>query len=79
MGALGILFLAVGAVLAFALDANVQGIDLETVGFILMIVGGVGVLLGAVQGSFTSFTTRSQRTVSPDGRDVIEEHHTTGM
>ena len=43
----GSLFLiAVGAILAFAVTASVAGIDLQTVGWILMIVGGVGLILG---------------------------------
>lgn len=37
--------LAVGAILAFAVDYAVQGIELYTVGVILMIVGGIGLLL----------------------------------
>lgn len=79
MGALGILFLAAGAILTFALEGGVEGVDLDTVGIILMIVGGIGVLFGAVQGSLLSFTTRSRRTVSADGRDVVEEQRTTGL
>ena len=34
--------IAVGAILNFAVTATVAGIDLQTVGVILMIVGGVG-------------------------------------
>jgi hypothetical protein len=45
----GSLFLiAVGAILAFAVTASVAGIDLQTVGWILMVVGVVGLLLGLV-------------------------------
>lgn len=79
MGALGILFLAAGAILTFGLNVGVEGVDLDTIGIILMIVGGVGVLFGAAQGSLFSFTTRSRRTVSADGRDVIEEQRTSGL
>jgi hypothetical protein len=46
--------IAVGAILKFAVTLNVAGIDLHTVGVILMVVGGVGLLLGlwlAVRGS----------------------------
>jgi len=44
MPGLGVsLFLvAVGAVLAFAVTATAEGFDINTVGVILMIVGGVG-------------------------------------
>jgi Domain of unknown function (DUF6458) len=40
--------IAVGAILKFAVTADVAGIDLQTVGVILMIVGGVGLVLGLV-------------------------------
>jgi hypothetical protein len=40
--------IAVGAILNFAVTAEVAGVDLQTVGVILMIVGGVGLLLGLV-------------------------------
>jgi hypothetical protein len=36
---------ALGAVLAFAVTASVEGIELETVGWILMAVGATGLLL----------------------------------
>jgi Flp pilus assembly protein protease CpaA len=37
--------IAVGAILKFAVTAHVEGIDIQTVGVILMIVGGVGLVL----------------------------------
>ena len=40
--------LAVGAILAFAVDVDTEGIDLSAVGVILMIVGGIGILLSLV-------------------------------
>jgi len=36
--------LAAGAVLALAVDAQVSGLDIQTVGVILMVVGGIGLL-----------------------------------
>jgi Flp pilus assembly protein protease CpaA len=43
----GALFLiAVGAILYFAVTATVAGIDVQTVGLILMIVGAIGLALG---------------------------------
>jgi len=41
----GIFFIAVGAILAFAVDAQVSGIELETIGFILMGAGVLGIVL----------------------------------
>ena len=43
-----IFFLAVGAVLAFAVETTVEGLDLQTVGVILMVVGALGVLLSMI-------------------------------
>jgi hypothetical protein len=40
-----IFLIAVGAILKYAVTADVSGVDLEVVGVILMIVGIVGLLL----------------------------------
>jgi len=42
----GSLFLiAVGAVLAFAVNKHVNGVNIHTIGWILMIVGAIGLLV----------------------------------
>jgi hypothetical protein len=41
-----LLLIAVGAILKFAVTEHVRGVDIHTVGVILMIVGGVGLVLG---------------------------------
>ena len=40
-----LILIAVGAILTFAVEATVSGVDLDAVGWILMIVGAVGFLL----------------------------------
>ena len=40
-----IFLIAVGAILRYAVTATVSGIDITTVGLILMIVGAIGLLL----------------------------------
>ena len=45
---LSILMVAVGAVLTWAVSAEVSGVDLTAVGVILMIVGAIGLLLSLV-------------------------------
>ena len=40
-----IVLLALGAILTFALRFDVSGVDLQVVGWILMIVGALGILL----------------------------------
>jgi hypothetical protein len=42
-----IFLLAVGAILAFAVEVDVSGIELSVVGYILMIVGLVGLIMTA--------------------------------
>jgi hypothetical protein len=37
-----IFLVAIGAILTFAVNVSVSGLDLSTVGVILMIVGGIG-------------------------------------
>ena len=41
----GLFLIAVGAILTFAVNADVSGIDINVVGWILMGVGLVGILL----------------------------------
>ena len=43
-----IFLVAVGAILAFAVSADVSGLDINTIGWILMIVGIVGFLISLV-------------------------------
>lgn len=40
-----IFLIAIGAILAFAVNATVAGLDIQVVGWILMIVGVVGLIL----------------------------------
>ena len=44
----GVLLLAIGAILAFAVDASVSGLDLSVVGWILMVAGAVALVFGAM-------------------------------
>jgi Domain of unknown function (DUF6458) len=41
----GLLLVAVGAILTWAVTKDVSGVDIQVVGVILMIVGAVGILL----------------------------------
>jgi Domain of unknown function (DUF6458) len=43
-----VFLIAVGAILDFAVSANTQGLNLHTVGAILMIVGALGVVLSLI-------------------------------
>ena len=68
----GVFLIAAGAVLAFAVHTSVSGIDIQTVGIILMLAGVLGVIVDLVV-----FAPR-RRTVAaaaPAGRTrtVVEE------
>jgi hypothetical protein len=47
--AAGIFLIAAGAILRFATNFHVQGVEMDTVGLILMIAGGVGLVLSLLQ------------------------------
>ena len=43
-----IILIAAGAILAFAVNAHANGVDLHTIGWILLIVGIVGLVLSMI-------------------------------
>lgn len=45
---LSLFFIAVGAILTFAIDTTVNGVDLDTIGVILMVIGLLGMLFSLV-------------------------------
>jgi Domain of unknown function (DUF6458) len=44
----GIFLTAIGAILAFAVSKTVSGVNIHTIGWILMIVGIIGVVLSMI-------------------------------
>jgi hypothetical protein len=44
----GIFLTAIGAILAFAVNTSVSGIEIRTIGWILMIVGIAGIVLSMI-------------------------------
>ena len=58
----GIFLLAVGAILAFAVNIDVPGIDLTVVGYILMVAGAIGIILGIVLLARRRSTVATSRT-----------------
>src|SRR5688572_21334882 len=66
-----IILIAVGAILTFATDWDMQGVNLDLVGIILMIVGLIGVT------TFSSIARR-RRVVVPPTTPVVDDpavHH----
>jgi hypothetical protein len=59
-----IFLIAVGAILKFATNWHLAHVNLDTVGIILMIAGGVGLILGIAQQAVAS-----RRGTGPRDRD----------
>ena len=70
--AAAILLGVVGAILYFAVDDEISGIDLQTVGLILMIAGAAGFLLTMVLQA-SGRNRRTERVVEREGRPVERE------
>lgn len=62
-----IFFLAAGVVLRWTVNATVQGVELQTIGVILMAVGAVGLLFSLL--FWSSYSERRRGTVIE--RDVL--------
>jgi hypothetical protein len=64
--------IAIGAILAFAVNTTVNGLNIQTVGWILMVIGGVGFLLSlAFWSTWGGFTSRRRDVVVEHRRDVL--------
>ncbi|MEV5530876.1 MULTISPECIES: DUF6458 family protein [Streptomyces] len=66
-----IILIAVGAILTFATDWQMQGVNLDLVGVILMVVGLIGVV------TFSSMARR-RRVVIPGQTTVVEDDESRG-
>ncbi|MER6534743.1 DUF6458 family protein [Streptomyces sp900105755] len=64
-----IILIAVGAILTFATDWHMNGVNLDVVGLILMAVGIIGVA------TFSSISNRRRVMVPPTTTVVEEERH----
>lgn len=75
MPALGfsLFLIAVGAILAFAVNVPLNGVSLYAIGIILLIVGLVGTLLSML--FWTSFAPFARHDVIHEARDVHDVHH----
>ena len=62
-----IFLIALGAILTFAVDVTVSGLDLATVGIILMIAGVIGVIV--------SLIWIDRATAPRTDRTIVEERH----
>jgi Flp pilus assembly protein protease CpaA len=63
-----IFLIALGAILAFAVNAEVSGIDVQTVGWILLAVGIIGIVLSMIfWSSWGGWGGARRRTYAEDG------------
>lgn len=79
-----IFLLALGAILAFALDFTIVGVDIAVIGWILMAAGVIGLILTmvvlaprrrrTVTETQTVGTVPAAEAARPDTRTVVDEH-----
>lgn len=64
-----IFLIALGAILTFAVEADISGLDINVVGIILMIAGAIGVIVSLI---WIDRATRGERRVVEErtSRDV---------
>ena len=76
---LGIVLFAIGAILAFALNLTVDWIDLQMVGYILMIAGAIVIILGVILlARRRRSVSTSQTSIDPSTGDrVTRNEHST--
>jgi Domain of unknown function (DUF6458) len=65
-----ILLIAIGAILTFATNVHVQGVDLDIVGWILMIAGAAGAVLALFQEAIWSERGRRREVAAEERREV---------
>lgn len=69
---LGIIFLVMGAILTFAVSADIEGVSRVMIGYILIGAGGIALLVGLVQQATGGRRIRTTRRLD-DGESVTEE------
>lgn len=68
---ISILLIALGAILAFAVDATMQGVNLVTVGWVLIAVGALGLIMSMIfWSSWGGLRGRSTTVIEDDRRPL---------
>lgn len=70
--AAAIFLVAIGAILRYAISDSIEGVDLETIGLILMIAGIAGFLIGVAM-MLMNRERRSERVVEEPGQPAKRE------
>ncbi len=63
-----ILLIVIGAILTFATNIHVQGVDLDIIGWILMIAGAAGLILAFFQEAIWSERARRREVAAEERR-----------
>ncbi|MCU1358917.1 MAG: hypothetical protein JWN99_206 [Ilumatobacteraceae bacterium] len=79
MGALSVLLIAAGAILTFAVKTVSNDVDLTTVGVILMVVGGIGLIASIMRGTMMGFSSTRETRVIDGGQTVVEHERSGGF
>ena len=72
----GVFLLALGLILAFAVQDALEGVNLTMVGYILAGAGALVIVLTAAQTSRARQHTSVQRTTHSDGSETVAERRT---
>lgn len=73
-----IFLIAIGAILRFAVTATVSGVDIHTVGTVLLVVGVVGLLISLLYMTIWADRTRPAppgAAVPPTEREVVRDRY----
>jgi Domain of unknown function (DUF6458) len=65
-----ILLIVVGAILTFATNIHVQGVNLDVIGWILMIAGAAGLVLAFFQEAIWSERSRRREVAAEERREA---------
>jgi uncharacterized protein DUF6458 len=77
---LSLILVAIGAVLTWAVNATVSGVDIKVVGVILMVVGAIGIILSLL--TLESLrgpggTRRRDVVTGPNGDQTVRDSYTS--
>lgn len=69
-----LILIAVGAILRWAVSATTSGVNLQTIGLILLIVGGIGLVISVIWMAFIADRTpRAPRNYVDGSGDVPQQ------
>jgi hypothetical protein len=78
--AIGVILVVAGAILTFAIEKSVEGVDLAVIGWILIGGGVLSLVIAAIQGagwmSMGNNKLHTERHATADGQHYVEETRT---